>query len=357
MTMRPQISRSLSGIGGTSPSAPASQLLAAALIGVMAFAAAPTPAQAKTKIKLATLAPADSAWMKLFDGMNRELKQATGGEVAFKFFAGGAAGDEKDVVRKMRIGQMHGGSMTAVGLGEIAPAVLALQLPLLFKSFGELDYVRNKMKPVLEEMFAKKDFVILGWGDVGYTYIFSNTEVRTLADLKKTKMWAWVDDPVGNKVFDLSGITPVPLSVPDVLPSLQTGLIDAVYTSPLASIALQWNTKVTHVSTMPLAIGIGATLISKETFEKLSDEHKAKLLEVSGKWHKKLVAQIRKDNKKSVKTLTGGGITAVKIGKAERKQWEAVAAKTRKALTGSLFPAALLKEIQGHISDYRAGKR
>lgn len=331
--------------------------LAACLVGVFALSVAPTAAQAKVKLKLATLAPADSAWMKLFDGMNRELKQVTGGEVAFKFYAGGAAGDEKDVVRKMRINQLHGGSMTAVGLGEIAPAVLALQLPLLFKSFGELDYVRDRMKPTLEKVFLDKGFVILGWGDVGYTYIFSNTVVKTLADLKKTKMWAWVDDPIGKKVFEVAGITPVPLSVPDVLPSLQTGLIDAVYTSPLASIALQWNTKVTHVSTMPLAIGVGATLITKKQYDKLTPEQQTQLLEVSLKWHKKLVKRIRKDNKTSVKTLIKGGVTAVKVGKAERAQWEGVAAKTKKALTGSLFPAALLGEIEGHIKDYRAGKR
>lgn len=332
-------------------------VVAGCLAGLLVLAAAPTPAHAKINLKLATLAPADSAWMKLFDGMNRDLKKATGGEVGFKFYAGGAAGDEKDVVRKMRINQIHGGSMTAVGLGEIAPAVLALQLPLLFKSFGELDYTRDKMKPTLEKLFLDKGFVILGWGDVGYTYIFSNTEVKTLADLKKTKMWAWVDDPIGKKVFEVAGITPVPLSVPDVLPSLQTGLIDAVYTSPLASIALQWNTKVTHVSTMPLAIGIGATLITKKQYDKLSDAQKATLLEVSRRWHTKLVKQIRADNKTSVKTLTGGGVTAVKVGKAERAQWEGVAAKTKKALTGSLFPAALLTEIEGHIADYRAGKR
>jgi len=206
-------------------------------------------------------------------------------------------------------------------------------------------------------MFEKKGFVILGWGDVGYTYIFSNVEVKTLDDLKKTKMWAWVDDPIGKKVFEVAGITPVPLSVPDVLPSLQTGLIDAVYTSPLASIALQWNTKVTHVATMPLAIGIGATLITKKQYDKLDDAQKKILRDVCAKWHKKLISQIRKDNKKSVKALTGSGITAVKVGPAEAKQWKGVAAKTRKALTGSLFPAALIAEIEGHIKDYRAGKR
>jgi len=314
------------------------------------------PAMAGAKqLKLATLAPADSAWMKLFAGMNREIKQKTGGAVSFRYYPGGASGDEKDVVRKMRINQLHGGALSSIGLGEIQPEVLVLQMPLLFRNYKELDHVRKALATRFDKLLEDRGFVILGWGDVGYTYVFSQVPVRTLEDLKKTKMWAWVDDPIGKKVFELGGINPVPLAVPDVLPSLQTGLINGCYASPLVAIAMQWHTKVKYVANMPLVIGIGATVVSKRELDKLKPEHRRIVRDVAAVWHGKLVTQIRKDNKKAVGTLKGAGIQVVKIGAGERKQWEEMAKRTREVLTGKLFSKELLAEVERELKAYRTG--
>jgi len=313
-------------------------------------------AAAKT-LKIATLAPPDSAWMKLFEGMNAEIKKATGGAVSFRYYPGGASGDEKDVVRKIRINQLHGGALSSIGLGEIQPELLVLQMPLLFRNYKELDHVRNKLAGRFDALLDAKGYVNLGWGDVGYTYVLTKTPVKTLEDLKKVKMWAWVDDPIGKKVFELAGINPVPLAVPDVLPSLQTGLIDGCYASPLVAIAMQWHTKVKYVATMPLVIGIGATIVSKKQFETLSAEHQKTVREIARKWHAKLVRQIRSDNKKAVGTLKKAGIQTVRIGKGEQKQWQEMSARTRKALTGKLFSAEVLAEVERELKAYRSGAK
>lgn len=324
-----------------------SLLLAAAL-------ALPAAATAKT-LKIATLAPPDSAWMRLFEGMNAEIKKATGGAVVLRYYPGGASGDEKDMVRKLRIGQLHGGALSSVGLGEIQPEVLVLQMPLLFRNYDELDHVRTKLSARFDALLEEKGYINLGWGDVGYTYVFSNVPVRTLDDLKKVKMWNWVDDPIGRKVFELAGINPVPLAVPDVLPSLQTGLIDGCYASPLVAIAMQWHTKVKYVATMPLVIGIGATVLSKKEFDAIPAEHQAKVREIALRWHAKLVRQIRDDNRKAVGTLKKAGIQTINIGAAEQKQWQEMSARTRAALSGKLFSAELLAEVEKELAAYRSG--
>lgn len=307
-------------------------------------------------IKLATLAPPGSSWMKVFQKMSQELQVESGGEIKLRFYPGGIQGDEKDVVRKMQIGQVHAGAMTAVGLSVIQKEALIFQLPLLFESYEELDYVRGKLRARMNEAFERNGYVLLGWGDVGHFYIFSKTPIQDKKSLQKSKIWSWVDDPIAMALFKEAGITPVQLSVPEVLPSLQTGVVNAVPSSPLVCIALQWFSKVKYMTDLPLLIGVGATVITKKQFDKLDSKAQALLREVAEKYHQDLTLQIRTDNAKSIETLKENGMQMVPVTKEAKQEWEEIAIEVRRKLIGKLYPQELLDEVTRLIQEYRAGK-
>jgi TRAP-type C4-dicarboxylate transport system substrate-binding protein len=313
---------------------------------------APTDAwAAKYELKIASLAPKGSSWMKSFEKTNREIKKATNGEVALKIYGGGVMGDEGAMVRKMRTGQLDGAAVTNVGLGDIAADLLVLQLPLMFKNYRELDYVREKMSPTLEKILADKGFVLLHWGDVGFNYVFSNTPVHVPSDLRQTKFWVWDADPISKKVSEVAGVNGVLMGVPDVLPSLQTGVLDAFGNSPYGAVALQWHTKAKYVLNLKVAMVIGGLVVSKKSFDKIPAEHQAKILEISKKNGVDLLSQIRKDNQNAIKTIQGSDIQLTKP--KEIKVWLKLASDVEKQLSGKLFPASLVKEMKGHLAAYR----
>jgi len=238
-------------------------------------------------IKLATLAPKTSSWMKIFDAMGREIQEKSGGKLKIQFFPDGVQGDEIDVIRKMRAGLLHAGAMTSVGLGEIQKSVLIFQTPRLFHNYAELDYVRDRLKTQLDKAFEEAGYILLGWGDIGYYYLFSNHPIKSIADVRNpnVKMWVRVDDLVGIHFFKTVGGVGVPLSVPQVLPSLYSGQINALVVSPLACIALQWFPKLKYMADMPLAIGVGATVIAKAKYDKLTPQEQQILRETAPQYH------------------------------------------------------------------------
>lgn len=329
--------------------------LVAAVIAFVSMAAVAADANAekpeKHVLKIASLAPKGSTWAKSFDKTNRDIQKATNGEVSLKIYAGGVMGDEGAMVRKMRTGQLDGGAVTSVGMGDIETKILVLQLPLMFKNYGELDYVRDKMSPTFKKLLADKGFILLHWGDVGFNYVFSNTPVSTVGDIKKTKMWVWDADPISKSVMEVAGVNGTLLGVPDVLPSLQTGVIDAYANSPYGAVALQWHTKATHVTNLKLAMTIGGLIISKKSWEKIPEKHRKVILEIAQKNGKKLLKDIRRDNKKAIKTIKGEGIKMVQP--KDIKDWLALSKQTRKNLQGKLFPKSLVNEMMGHLKAYR----
>ncbi|MEZ4461919.1 MAG: TRAP transporter substrate-binding protein DctP [bacterium] len=321
-------------------------LVATSLMALPAFAEKP-----KYILKIGSLAPAGSTWVKSFEKTNREINKATNGEVALKIYAGGVMGDESAMVRKMRTGQLDGGALTSVGLGDVNPELLVLQLPLTFRNYEELDFVRGKMSPTFTKLLEDKGFVLLHWGDVGFNYVFSNTPIARPEDFKKTKMWVWDLDPISKAVMEVSGVNGTLLGVPDVLPSLQTGVIDAFGNSPYGAVALQWHTKAKYVTDLKLACVIGGLVVSKKSWDALPEEHRKAIMEISEKNGKDLLTAIRKDNQSAIKTIAANGIESVKA--EDMPQWLAMAKKTRDALSGKLFPKALVDEMLGYLAEYR----
>ncbi len=329
-----------------------------ALAGLAVALAWVPAAQAEPVVfKVATVAPKDSPWMDQFRAMDKEVRAATGGAVSFQFFPGMVSGDEKDVVRKMRAGQLQGAALTAVGLQMIEPNTLVLQLPLFFRNYGELDYVVDKMTPRMQGLVEKKGFVILGWADLGHTYIFTQSPVAGLADFKDVKMWGWEDEPISKRFFEMAGISQISLALTDVMPGLQRGMITGVYNSPLGAISMQWDKHVKYITGLSVVIGVGSTVLTKAQWDKLSPEHQAKVTEIAAKYHRSLRGIIRRRNKEAVAQLKKQGIQVVKVPPAALQRFKGLAAQVRADLAKKMFSPGLLKEVEGHIKAARAGKK
>ena len=314
----------------------------------------PAAAQAgdsKHVLKVASLAPENSSWAKAFKRMSREINKRTDGAVDMKIYPGGVMGDEPAMVRKMRTGQLDGAAITNVGLGEIEPKILVLQVPLMFKNWEEVDYVRNKMSDTFEELLSKKGFTLLTWGDVGFNYVFSKKAIRVPDDIKSTKAWVWESDPIMNKVMDVANVNAVPLEVTDVLPSLTTGVINSFTNSPYGAVSLQWYSRAEYVTNLKLAVIVGGIVMSKKSMEKLPEKYREIIREVAEDGGKELLGQIREDNEEAIKTIQGAGIDVVQPTSMDK--WKAIAKETKEELTGELFPESLIQEIEKHLEDYR----
>lgn len=310
-----------------------------------------------TTIKFATLAPDGSTWMTIMKEFSSEIEKSTNGQVKFKIYPGGVQGDDKDVLRKMRINQIHSAGFTGVGLGEILPEVRILDSPFLFRNHEEVDYVSGKFFDRFARGFEKKGYILLGWAEVGFVYIYTNKPVQDAGDLKGVKMWMWEGDPLAEATFKAFDVNAIPLSVTDVMTSLQTGLIDGVYISPLACVGFQWFTKVKYVLDVPLANSNGAVLVSKKIFEKLSPEQQTIVRDAGKKYFTELVRLSRRDNQKSTEEMLKYGI---KIEENEDpailSKFEEIGKKARRELVGKLYDESLLNEVEAAVLEFRNQK-
>ncbi|MCU0663548.1 MAG: TRAP transporter substrate-binding protein DctP [Myxococcota bacterium] len=321
-----------------------------------ALALSLSPVAAQKRIKIATLAPEGTSWMKVMNDMAKEIAQKTSGEVKLKFYSGGVMGDEGDVIRKMKFGQVHGGGFTGRGLGEINPEERVLELPRLFEKSSEVDCVLSKVTGKLSSGFEAKDTVLLGWAETGFVYVFTNKPIRTADDMKGVKMWMWEGDPLAEALFKANGLVPVPLDLPNVLTSMQTGLIDAVYSSPYAMVAMQWHTRVKFMNSAKLTWASGALLVSKKEFSKLSETEQATVKEIAARYLRKLTEQTRKENDDAMAVLKKAGIQIIDMAPAEVTKVENASKKVYDQLVGKLYTKDLLTEVVRHRDACRAGK-
>jgi TRAP-type transport system periplasmic protein len=305
-------------------------------------------------IKFATVAPEGSTWMDVMKEYDGAIRKESGGRLGFKVYPGGVQGDEKDVLRKIRLGQLHSAGFTGVGLGEIAPKVRVMDSPFLFENYGEVDYVYNLFDQEFRRAFEENDFVLLGWAEVGFVYVFTNTPVRTLADMNNVKMWMWEGDPIAEATFKAFGISPIPLSIIDVLTSLQTGLINGVYTTPLAAIVLQWNTRVKYMMGVPLTDASGAVVVSKKKFDSLPAELQEILVRNGRNYMRELTGKSRDENAAAIMTLKKHGVQVVEVASATTlKEYIATGKKARQSLAGRLFDQQFLSKVESAVADFR----
>ncbi len=330
-------------------------LLSLTTLAAMALAA-PAAAQGTTELRIATLAPSGSPWMQVLGKAQAEIKEKTAGRVSLKYYEGGQQGDERDFIRKIGAGQLDGASITSVGLAMVDESIRVLELPGMFATVEELDYVADKMWPYFQKKFEKKGFKLNDRGDVGWVYFITKNKVETVADLKGQKLWMWGDDQIVSAMFKKLGLNGVPLGVPEVDAGLTSGKINAAYTSPVAAVALQWYSKVKFISSMPMSYGIGATVMSIKAIEKVSAEDK-KIVETIAKAHsKKLRKVIRKANDDARTTMIKKGITLVTTPAAMTADFAKAAQEVWKDLAGKVYTKEELDMVLKYRDEIRAKK-
>ena len=278
------------------------------LILLLAFS---TGGIAKTyTIKFATLMPTGTAWSKILDDWVKEVEEKSNGRIIFKMYSGGVMGDEPDVLRKIRKGQLHGGMFTGYGIGRIYSPARVLEMPFLFKTVEESDYIREQIMPDLETGFRESGFELLGWPEVGFIHFFSTKRITSVDDIRKLRIWLWQGDPLGEAFFKASNIDPIPLSIIDVYTQLSAkhGSIDTVYTSTFGAIALQWYSKLKYATRIPLTNAIGGLIVSNRFYNKLPEDLQ-QLLKTTGKaMSDEIRLNAREENRKSIGILQKNGI-------------------------------------------------
>ena len=323
-----------------------------ALTLTLAFAAFAIPgglsrsvmAEQAVVLRLATLAPSGSSWMKVFNAWSLTIKKQTNDTVKLRFYDGGSQGDERDFVRKMRAGQIDGAALTAIGLGQLVRSILVLSVPGVLEEYEQLDKVRAELGERFEEMFVDQGYTLLGWGDVGKTRLFSMEKIERPSDIKKLRPWVWKDDLIFAEFLKVVGANPIRLGVPEVYPALQTRMVDTLPASALAAVSLQWFTRLKYISQSNSGIIVGATIIRTDKFEALTEDQQKVLIDTGIRAHKALNRSIRRDDDKSYATVLKRGLTAVDTSE-HKAEWQEAGKQVRERLAGRVYPKSLLDAV------------
>jgi TRAP-type C4-dicarboxylate transport system substrate-binding protein len=325
-------------------------LLRAALVLALLSAMAARAAD----IKIASVAPDGSHWMQQMRGGADEIKMRTGGRVTLKFYPGGVMGNDAQVLRKIRIGQLQGGAFTAGGLAERYNALNLYGIPLLFRSLDEVDAVRAKLDPKLVAGLEQAGFVSLGFSEGGFANLLSNEPIHTVEQMKRKKVWVPEGDQISFLAMESMGLSPVVLPVTDVLTGLQTGLIEMTFASPVAALVLQWQTRVKYRTDLPVSYSYGIFAIEKGAFNALTPDDQKVVREVMTRVMTGLDRESRDDDKRAAEVLASSGVQTVSVNAADVEGW-------RRTLEG-LYPQIrerpdvdkqLFDELRAILAEYR----
>lgn len=317
----------------------------AALATAILLLSAGFEAQA-AKIKLGTLAPEDTPWHDALRDLGEDWDRLSNGKVQIQIYAGGIAGDEPDMVRKMRIGQLHAAALTGVGLGNVSREALALQLPLMFRDDAELICVRDKVRDLIEANLAKRGFVVMTWGDAGWVRFFSKVPIAKPEDLKGRKMFFWSGDDDTLAAWRDWGAEPVSMAVTDIFVGLESGLIDTVATTPLAALSYQWFPLTPHMTDLRLAPLVGAVVISKRSWDKIPKSLHASLIESAERIGGKLRAASTRYEAEAIEAMKGHGLKIVTVPESAIADWEKAARESYDPLVANLVSARMMSSVK-----------
>ena len=308
-------------------------------------------------LKIATAAPEGSYWMKEMRAGAEEISLRSQGRVQIRFFAGGVMGNDKSVLRKVRIGQLHGGAFIAGSLEEIAPSINILSLPLVLRSYDEVDYVRVRMDPVLKDDLEKAGYACFGFAEGGFAHIMSPTPLRSIEDARGLKIWVPEGDLIAYRAMSSLGLAPVTLPITDVMTGLQAKLVEVVASSPIGALAFQWHTKIKYVNTTPVSYLYATLVVDKRFFNKLSPGDQALVREVMGGIYARLNAYNRQDNNQAIEAMKEQGITFLDSTPEESARWHKIAAEVNQQFAAEgVFSAERYPMVIDLVREYRAGK-
>jgi TRAP-type C4-dicarboxylate transport system substrate-binding protein len=327
----------------------------AAVVCVVVVAVSSSAAVAENRqFRIATLAPSGSPWANLLERAAAEIAERTERRVTVKYYTGGQQGDERDYIRKIKAGQLDGAAVTSIGLSMIEPSIRVLELPMLFESEAEVDYVATKMWPYFQKKFEAKGFRLAERGELGWIYLMSKSKIATLDDLRKHKMCMLGDDPLAGSLLEKLKLNSVPLSIPEVDSALTSGRINACLNSPLGAVALQWYSKVKFMSARPLVFAIGATIMSVDAVNKVAPANRKVIEMIAKSNQKKARAIVRKANADAHKLILKKGITLVEPTAATVEEMTALAGEVQRAMTGKVFSKEELAMVIAHRDEFRA---
>jgi TRAP-type C4-dicarboxylate transport system substrate-binding protein len=310
---------------------------------------------AQTQIKIATLAPENTQLMKEFRAGAEEVRQKTNGRVDMKFYAGGVQGTESKVLRKIQIGQLHGGTFSPTDFQKQFPDLNIYGLPFVFESDDEVRYVRERMDSTMMRGIEDTGFVTFGFAGAGFAIILSNEPVRSHADLKGKKVWLPEGDLISYEAMKAVQLSPVALPLTDVLTGLQTGLVDIVAIPPVVALALQWHTKVKYVTRTPVLYVMGFLAIQDKAFERLDVADQDVVSEVLSGIYARIDAASAKENIAATEALINVGLREIEPDPGEFEAIRARMVETNRIMAEQgMFSMAALEQMQGYIAEYRA---
>ena len=332
-------------------------MFSAALIFTLLFTAAPAFC-APIVIKMATLAPEGSSWYEVLRDMGEEWKKVSGGQVTLRIYPGGVAGDEDAMIRKMKIGQIQAGAISGMGLAYLEKSFFALHIPMMYDSDEEFDYVRSRYASVLEKKLEEKGFVVLNWGDAGWIHFFTTSPVTTPDEIKKLKLFLSTSggDPTLLEIYKEVGFRPVTLSINDVLPGLQTGMLNGYNATPLVSLAFQWFGLAPNMIDLRWAPLTGATVVEKKAWEKIPADMRGKLIEASrGAIEGRLHGEVRRLNEEAINVMLKNGMKIHKTTPEIQAQWRKMVEDIHPQIRGGLMPVEAFDAVKKLRDEYRAG--
>ncbi len=307
-----------------------------------------------TQLKIATVAPEGSGWMQSMRLAAGEIKSKTNGRVEIKYYAGGVMGNDKKVLRKIRIGQLQGGVFTANGLSERYRDILIYGLPLVFRTQEEADYVRERMDPLLTQGLDDSGFVSFGFAGGGFAKLMGNEPIGHLDDLRGRKVWVPEGDTISYEAMVALNLAPVILPITDVLMGLQTGLLEYIATPPVGAVVLQWFTKVKYVSNLPLVYTLATMVIDKRAFSSISDADQATVREILTAVYDDFESQNKEDNLQAEEALAANGLKFIDLQPEIIASWrEAARQANEKMAEKGLFSKDLLNALLSYVEEYR----
>lgn len=305
------------------------------------------------RIKIATKAPSNFKSAKIIKKMFKEIEEKTNGNVRFKVYYGGVKGTGRDLLLKMKAGEIQGGEFVSGEASSVIKDIELMSTLLTFKDYKEVDHVFEKMAVHLKKQLEKRGYVVLGWLETGFAYIMSVEPIGSLADLKGKKVWIPIGDRIDQAAFEAIGVPPIPMTIADVMVALQTGQIDTVAGSFVGAIALQWHTKIKYITDTPLLYTYGLLMITREAYDKIPAEYRETVHEILDRYFAELKIDIRKSNLDSAQTLINLGIKFVPVTPENFKEFEQVIRGVKKQLLKKEFPGDGLMKLQQYINEYR----
>ena len=330
--------------------------LAALLLLVFMAAWAP-PAAAQTTVKMATLVPQGSSWHLILQQMAEEWKTASGGKVTVRLYPGGVAGDDPDVVRKMRLGTLNAGVLTSAGLAEVDKSVYALGVPMMYDSYEEVYGVLERLRPSLEAKLAAKGFVVLAWADGGWVRFFSQKPVAKPDDLRALKLFSWAGDTEAVELLKAARFNPVPLPSTELATALQTGLVQAFGAPPGVALIAQYYNQAKFMTDLNWQMLLGAVVINKNVWDKIPADVQGKLRASAEKAGKRLRDEMRAGAARDIEAMKKRGLTVVPVDAAARQEWRKLAEGLYPKVRGSIVPADAFDEALRARDAWRAAHK